>query len=187
MANEQNLETVCKNIFGITSRQYRYLATDGKVPAPVSGKIDFPLATKQLLEYYRKLAAGQGSLSLTDERVRLTKINADRKDLQLQKEKGELLHVDTIMKLQGGVMQNIRSRILSLPAKLATLSFGSSTIAENESIIRKGIYEVLDEIREINFGEVSRVGSIPKPATDDGRTKKPKGVRVGRQRKKTTT
>lgn len=187
MANEQNLETVCKNIFGLTSRQYRYLANDGKVPHVVSGKIDFVLATKQLLEYYRKLAAGQGSLSLTDERVRLTKINADRKDLQLQKEKGELLHVDTVMKLQGGVLQNIRSRILSLPVKLATLSFGSATIAENESIIRRGIYEVLDEIREINFSEVSRVVSVSKPATDNGRSKKLKGKRVGGQGKKATT
>lgn len=186
MANEQNLETICKQIFGITSRQYRNLANDGKVPPVVSGKIDFPLATKQLLEYYRKLAAGQGSLSLTDERIRLTKINADRKDLQLQKEKGELLHVDTVMKLQGGVMQNIRSRILSLPAKLATLSFGSSTIAENESIIRKGIYEVLDEIKEINFSDVSRVVSVSNPVADDGRSQKPKSKRVGRHGKKTT-
>lgn len=155
MANEQNLETVCKNIFGITSRQYRYLATDGKVPPVVSGKIDFVLATKQLLEYYRKLAAGQGSLSLTDERVRLTKINADRKDLQLQKEKGELLHVDTAMKLWGMVCQNMRGKMLAIPKKLAPLTFGARTIPEIEATVRKAIYECLEEVSEPDLRKMS--------------------------------
>ena len=185
MANEQSLEAVSK-ILGITPRRMRDLAKDDILPPILANKIDFPTACMKYIAYIKRLAEGGGSLSLTDERTRLTKISADRKDLQLQKEKGELLNVDIVMKLQGGVLQAIRSRILSLPAKLATLSFGSSTIAENESIIRKGVYEVLDEVRDINFSEVSRVGSVSDPASDDGRTKKPKGQRVGRQRKKAT-
>lgn len=186
MANEQPLEAVSK-ILGITTRRIRDLAKDGILPPIAGNKIDFPMACMKYIAYIKKLGEGGGSLSLTDERTRLTKINADRKDLQLQKEKGELLHVDTVMALQGGVLKNIRQRLLSLPVKLATLSYGSASIAETESVIRKGIYEVLDEIREIDFSEVSRMASVSKPAADNGGPKKSKGVRVGRSRKKTST
>ncbi len=88
MANEVSIEKVCKQIFGITPRRYRQLATEGVVPPVVKGKIDFLEAVKALIEYYRKLAAGQGSLTLVDERARLTKIQADMKELELQKKRG---------------------------------------------------------------------------------------------------
>src|SRR3990167_9662752 len=106
MANEQPLEAVSK-ILGITPRRMRDLAKDDILPPILANKIDFPTACMKYIAYIKRLAEGGGSLSLTDERTRLTKINADRKDLQLRKENGELLHVDTIMKLQGGVLQAI--------------------------------------------------------------------------------
>ena len=103
-----------------------------------------------------KLPASTGDTTYADARRRREAALAGIKELELKVRKGELLNVDVVMKLQGAVLQNIRSRILSLPAKLATLSFGSRTIAENEAIIRKGIHEVLDEISVINFRDVSR-------------------------------
>lgn len=119
-------------------------------------KYDFDLkAVEDWIAKY-KLPASINDTSYADARRRLEAAKAGIKELELSIKKGELLHVDTVMKLQGGVLQNIRSRILSLPVKLATLSFGSATIAENESIIRKGIHEVLDEISTINFRDVTR-------------------------------
>ena len=147
---------------------------------------DFDLQEVEVWIAKYKLPASTDDMTYADARRRHEAAKAAIKELELKVRKGELLDVDIVMKLQGGVLQSIRSRILSLPAKLATLSFGSSTIAENESIIRKGIYEVLDEVRDINFSEVSRVGDIPKSVTNDGRSKKSKGQRVGRQRKKAT-
>src|SRR3972149_11982402 len=119
-------------------------------------KYDFDIkAVEDWVNKY-KLPASTGDMSFAEARKRLEVAKAGIKELELKIRKGELLNVDTVMKLQGGVLQSIRSRILSLPAKLATLSFGSSPIAENESIIRKGIYEVLDEVSPINFRDVSR-------------------------------
>lgn len=185
MANEQNLETVCKQIFGITSRRYRYLANDGKVPAPVSGKIDFVLATKQLLEYYRKLAAGQGSLSLTDERCRLTKINADRKELQLDKERGELLHVDSVMMFTGAVMQNIRNKMLALPKKMSPIVYGSKSIPEVEEVIKKYVYECLTEVSEPDFKSIARMAEGKGNNRNAKAAEKPNRKPVVRRRKNT--
>ena len=121
-------------------------------------KYDFDLrAVEDWVNKY-KLPASTDDMTYADARRRHEAAKAAIKELEFKVRKGELLHVDIVMKLQGAVLQNIRSRILSLPAKLAVLSFGSSTIAENEAIIRKGIYEVLDEISTINFRDVSRTG-----------------------------
>ena len=78
MANEVELEKVSKSVFGITSRRYRQMANDEIVPAVVKGKIDFIAASKALIAYYRKLAEGQGSLSLTDVRTRKENARAER-------------------------------------------------------------------------------------------------------------
>lgn len=103
-----------------------------------------------------KLPASTGDMSYAESRRRREAALAGIKELELKVRKGELLNVDVVMKLQGGVLQNIRQRILSLPVKLAVLCYGSSSIAENEAIIRKGIHEVLDEISTINFRDVSK-------------------------------
>lgn len=158
MANEVNLESICKDkensdkfVFPMTARRYRVLAADGIVPPVVAGKIDFVKATKDLLIYYQKLAAGQGTLTLTDERVRLTKINADRKELQLQKEKGALLHTEKAMQLWGQVAMVIKHKLLALPVKLAPLLIGARTLTEAKAVIDRAIGEVLTEISNPNL------------------------------------
>ena len=140
--NKVKLEAVAQEIFGITSRQYRKHATEDGAPSVIRGKIDVFQACKWLISYYRALAKGQGSLSLTDERTRLTKITADRKELQLKKEKGELINTMEAMKAWGIVCQAIRSKVLSMPFKLAPLILGAKTILEIKEITEKFIREV---------------------------------------------
>ena len=125
------------------------------------GLIDVAEADKSLKENSdpsRKLDKPVEQMNFTEARTVREQYRALKEMQDYQKRVGQLLDTDTVMRLQGAVLQNIRSRILSLPAKLAVLSFGSSTIAENEAIIRKGIHEVLDEISTINFRDVSRTG-----------------------------
>lgn len=119
-------------------------------------KYDFDIKAVEDWVAKYKLPTSTGDMSYAEARLRLEAAKAGIKELELKVRKGELLNVDTVMKLQGGVLQNIRQRILSLPVKLAVLCYGSSSIAENEAIIRKGIHEVLDEISTINFRDVTR-------------------------------
>ena len=85
------VEEISKSIFGISSRRYRQLASDEIVPAVIHGKIDFIAASKALITYYRNLAAGQGSLNLTDVRIRKEAARAEREELIVKKLKGELV------------------------------------------------------------------------------------------------
>jgi len=185
MANEVNLEIASREIFGITSRQYRKHAHEDGAPIVIGGKVNLIQACKWLISYYRVLAKGQGSLSLTDERTRLTKINADRKELQLRKEKGEVINTVEAMRLWGGVCQAIRSKILSMPSKLSPIVLGIKTIPEIKDITEKFAEEILNEIANPDIVEVARM------VGDKGNNRHTKGPaatnrkRVGRPRKNT--
>lgn len=140
------LDEVCQKVFGITTRRYRYLAAEGIVPKPEKNQIDFVLACKALIEYYRKLAQGQGGVSLAEERARLTKIQADRKELQLKKEKGELIPVDEAMKEWINALQKVRQKLLAIPIKASPLVIASKNTKEAKEILENFIYEALEEI-----------------------------------------
>ena len=185
MANEVNLEIASREIFGITSRQYRKHAHEDGAPIVIGGKVNLIQACKWLINYYRILAKGQGSLSLTDERTRLTKINADRKELQLRKEKGEVINTVEAMRLWGGVCQAMRSKILSMPSKLSPLVLGIKTIPEIKEITEKFAREVLNELSNPDFVKAAIISSSNR---DMGYTKTPAATnrkRMGRSRKNT--
>ncbi len=80
-------------------------------------KYDFDIkAVEDWVNKY-KLPASIGDMTYADARLRHEAAKAAIKELELKIKQGELLNVDVVMKLQGAVLQNIRSRILSLPAK----------------------------------------------------------------------
>ena len=185
MANEVNLEIASREIFGITSRQYRKHAHEDGAPIVIGGKVNLIQACKWLISYYRALAKGQGSLSLTDERTRLTKINADRKQLQLGREIGGLIDTTEAMRLWGAVCQAVRSKILSMPSKLSPLVLGIKTIPEIKDITEKFAREVLNELSDPDLVKAAIISSSNR---DMGYTKTPAATnrkRMGRSRKNT--
>ena len=185
MANEVNLEIASREIFGITSRQYRKHAHEDGAPIVIGGKVNLIQACKWLISYYRALAKGQGSLSLTDERTRLTKINADRKQLQLRREIGGLIDTVEAMRLWGAVCQAVRSKILSMPSKLSPLVLGIKTIPEIKEITEKFAREVLNELSNPDFVKAAIISSSNR---DMGYAKTPATAnrkRMGRSRKNT--
>jgi phage terminase Nu1 subunit (DNA packaging protein) len=147
MANEVPLEQACR-VYGFTPRRYRQMEKEDIVPAVKAGHIDFLAATKAVVEYYRNLASGSGSLTLTDERTRLTRINADRKELQLQKERGVLIRTEVAQRLWSGIIMTMKTRLLAMPRKLAPAVIGQERLPEIEDLISKEINGILIEFSE---------------------------------------
>ncbi len=146
MANEVLLEQVAKTVFGITPRRYRQMASEEIVPAPSRGKIDFVKAAKALIEYYRQLAAGQGSLNLTDVRIRKEAARAEREELLVKKLKGELVpRGESITWLKSHVTA-AKLGFQGLPKRLAPVVRLKGDEKEIEIEIRNEVYKILDEL-----------------------------------------
>jgi phage terminase Nu1 subunit (DNA packaging protein) len=184
MANDVKLESVSEPIFGMSPRRYRQLATEGLFPPVQNGSIDFVKSAKAVIAYYKQMAAGQGSITLTDQRARLTKINADRKQLMLERERGELVSTERAMLAWGIVTQNIDNKLSAIPRKSAPLLYGLS-IQEIEAKQVQIINEVRNEVANPNLRELtgmeSRKAGSPAPKSKA----RPKRTTVGRQKQDT--
>jgi hypothetical protein len=113
MANEVKLNTVAKPVFGITPRRYRQMAEEGLVPPVEKGEIDFLKATKAVIDYYRKLAEGQGSLSLTEERRLKVQVDRKLKELEYLVETKNLVPRDEILGMFVARIQMVKQGLLS--------------------------------------------------------------------------
>ncbi len=146
MANEVPLEQVAKTVFGITPRRYRQMASEDIVPAPEKGKIDFVRAAKALIDYYRNLAAGQGSLNLTDVRIRKEAARAEREELLVKKLKGELVPKDQSIAWLTSMVSAARLGFQNLPKRLAPVVRLKKDEKDIEVEIRAEVHKILKEL-----------------------------------------
>ncbi len=144
MSNEIQLEDVAQRVFGISSRRYRQLAKEEKVPDVVKGKIDFVAASKALIEYYRQLAAGQGSLSTTDLRNENLSLKNDLLRMEKMVQGGTLILRETVLQEFMNRIAVVKTGLLSLPRSLPGKLAGKEG-REMGPVIRKAIFALLEK------------------------------------------
>lgn len=86
------------------------------------------------------------SLDLTRERARLAREQADAQELKNRQARGELVPGDQIESAWVALMSGVRSRLLSVPSKVAPIVHAAKTPAEAEAIIREHQTEALAEL-----------------------------------------
>ena len=149
MANEIRLDQVTggeDSFFGFSSRRYRQLASEGILPPVVNGKIDFVRAAKDFIHYQGRLLAGQGSLNLTEVRIRKEKARADREELLVKRLKGELVPKDQAINWLTGHVTAAKLGFQSLPKRLAPVVRLKKDEKEIEIEIRNEVYKILKEL-----------------------------------------
>jgi phage terminase Nu1 subunit (DNA packaging protein) len=114
------------------------------------GGIDIDENRVRYIRYLRSLGKGKSAASgdLNEERTRLTKLQADKAQLELQEKEADLISTDIIKSIWTDYVSNVRSKLLALPSKLGHLTQAAETYAEAESLIKEAIYECLEELSE---------------------------------------
>jgi phage terminase Nu1 subunit (DNA packaging protein) len=163
-------------VLGITIQLVYRLSKSETISPPTNGRWPFPKAVHDYIAYKSKKPSE--NKSLTDERLRRERIRADRDQLALDRERGDLIKTDLAQRLWSAVMQNISNRLDAIPSKLAPLAHGL-TIPEIKDLADKLIYEVKNEIASPDLSQIARMaGHKRNPAP--GKAKAPvKRKRVG--------
>ena len=143
----------------LTERRVQQLVKDGILPRPVQGNYDAIACVHGYIDYLRKLVAGSGELTLTDERTRLTKYQADLAERELKKSDGELIDTRRAMKIWAEVVMIVKQRLLGLSSRLAPLVATSQSLPEIKERIDSAIYEVLNEFSNPDLGRIGRAES----------------------------
>ncbi|SPP99677.1 hypothetical protein NBG4_1070001 [Candidatus Sulfobium mesophilum] len=151
----------------MTIQTYYKLAKTGVVPKPDKGVIDAKLAAVKIALYYREMTERQaGDVTLTSQRIRLTRAITARKELELKREMGEVIDTGQAMFLWSGIMENMRVRLAALPDTLAPLLMGCGSATEAESITRGIIHRVLTELSAPSLKAVVAAAEL-KPKKED--------------------
>jgi len=87
-----------------------------------------------------------GELDYTQERAKLTRLQAEKVTLELEQQRGNLLPMELVIAAWQGHIANARAKLLALPPKAASQVLGMESYLEVEHAIREIIYEALDDL-----------------------------------------
>ena len=87
-----------------------------------------------------------GELDYTQERAKLTRLQAEKVTLELEQQRGNLLPMELVIAAWQGHIANARAKLLALPPKAASQVLGMESYLEVEQAIRDIIYEALDKL-----------------------------------------
>lgn len=129
---------------GVTERRVRQLRDEGIIAETRPGLYALRPTVSRYITYLRK-----GSSDLNDERAALTRAKREAVEMENARLRGELLEAGEIEKGLRTMNLNIRSRFLSIPAKLApALVVASGDQAAMYDLLKRAICEALEELTD---------------------------------------
>lgn len=154
-------------LFDLTERRIQQLAKDGVIPKAARGKYPLLGTIKAYIKFLQERSLGSevspGDLHV--ERIRLTKANADKVELEVALLDGSVILASTVEAVQSRFISAFRSKCLAIPTKVSPRLVHLSDLAEIESEVRESIYEALTELSEfrpVDYG----IGVLPGPRED---------------------
>lgn len=162
MANEIKIDDVAHPVFGMTERRYRQLASEGVVPKPKNGYIDFVKACAAYIAHQRKLIEGQGSLTLADWKMQKTKAEAELKQIELKQVQSEVIPTEKVVQDLSTLFTNIKLHLRAWSKSLPPVLYGREekeiSLLINAETARI-LTELADGIKDIRGEKKKKAGN----------------------------
>ena len=134
---------------GITTKYFQDLIAAGTIERKPRGGYDLDECRKAYISRLRETAAGrlsQSGLDLQEERARLAKEQADAKEMENAVERGDLVYIEDVAKQVENQLTKVRTKLLSVPTKVAPEAHACATVREVQNVIEAAITEALNEL-----------------------------------------
>lgn len=92
---------------------------------------------------------GNGILSYDEARARKMAAEAELSEIELQKERGDVLPIEIVNAINNEIYSNFRAKLLAIPARTAPDVFASSNVTEAKALMRKNVNDVLQELSDM--------------------------------------
>lgn len=143
------------DLFGVTVRTVSDWQREADFPAPTKEGRRNLYDAAAVVGWWRdreiaRLIEGEDGklLDLNHERARLAKAQADRQELALARERGELVPVELVGEAVGSDYTRVRARLLAMPTKAAALLAPETDTAICQSILDDLVREALSELSD---------------------------------------
>lgn len=143
---------------GVSTRQIRNLKADGLFSGPENGKgYSLEKCVQEYITYKVNAETGRGA-SISRERIQAEheEVKKQISKLKLRKLRGELHEAADVEAFLTDMLVKFKSRLLSLPAKLAMQTAGEDDVNRIIAVITKGINEALSELSEYDPDEIDQ-------------------------------
>lgn len=154
---------------------------------PVAGKkgVRYELDIREVIAWRLGVMSGdveaeEGTVSYQKEKALLAKAQREAKELELNLLRGKVADVTELYKVWEDIATAVKTKLLSIPTKVAPLLDGARNTAKRKDIVEKAITDALNELAREAVGTTSET-----VLAEDDTPAKTKNKRVGRPRKKT--
>jgi phage terminase Nu1 subunit (DNA packaging protein) len=140
-----SLDTISK-LLDLTPRRVQQLAKEGVIPRAERGRYELVLAVRGYIRYLKERSLNPGVISFDEVRARKTAAEAEMAELELSERKKQLVPMEDVAEKWLELISTCRTKILSMPAKLAGVVAVEDNPAVCKSIIEEQTTEALDEL-----------------------------------------
>ncbi|MCL2344778.1 MAG: hypothetical protein FWC58_02845 [Desulfobulbus sp.] len=143
-ANLVSVDAVAR-LMDMTPRRVQQLANEGVIPKPKSrGQYEIFACVIGYIRHLRGMLDGDAG-DLLSEKMRLTRAQADKTEIEAARIKGELVSLADAERGWSALVGAFRAKMLTLPQR-AAIAMPNKTEPEAERILTDMVYEALAEL-----------------------------------------
>lgn len=142
----------------LSERRVRQLRTEGVIAEVRPGLFDLADTNRRYINFLRnRNPDSEARLDYNTERAKLVRAKRKNEEYELQLKERQLHTSEDIETVMTAMLINFKSRLSSIPSKLAPLLSSKSDKAEIAGILKNNIDEALQELSDFKsaFGEVT--------------------------------
>lgn len=163
---------VIAKLLDLSERRVQQLSREGVIPKAERGQYDLIGSVRGYVRYLRDqaLKAQAGASDYAAERARFIRARADLAEMEAEEKRRSLIAAEQIEAAWIAVLALLRTRLLSLPDRLAPQAFDQSSVGDTRNLIRTAIREVLNDLAEpdIEFETEIDLAGVADPEADGG-------------------
>lgn len=148
-----NTKTIAK-MFNMTERNVRYLVEEGVISRVTHGRYDLIDTVSRYITFLKMSFDGMDESkvmeSLEYEKWLHEKAKREKAEIELAHIKKEMHKADEVEKVQNHMVMAFRSKVLSLPSKIALQLANKDDPKLIEAILERDIHEAFSELAEYN-------------------------------------
>lgn len=146
------VETVA-HVLGLTTRRVQQLTSEGVFAKEGRGRYDLVSCVQAYVGFWQDKAEARSAAehvdgSLEESKARKMAAEAELAELQLARERGELVTVEDAVKERTRDYGHLRAKMLNMPAKYAPSTVGCRTIAESKVRWEDAVAEALSVLSD---------------------------------------
>lgn len=138
-------------LIGLSDRRVRQLADEGVIPRTEGGSYELTVALPAYINHLKmdgEIDKSSLDSFLQKEKALHEKAKREKAELILGQMRNNLHESQDVEKVMNEMLINFKTKLLSIPTKVAPQLIGYEEIPEVEEILRHEIYEVLKELSE---------------------------------------